>query len=176
MEPVFLVIGAPAVGKSTTCRALAARYQRAVHIPVDDLRDMVVAGRVLPSPDWPDEVTTQLALARQTAIDVATRYAAHGFAVVIDDFFDPGGLAEYRDVVARPGVRGVILFPTQDEAHRRNFERTGGDPGRVFIDEGIRHVYGLLAPQVDRLAREGWLILDTTGLSVEAAVDAIVDA
>jgi len=56
MSPMFLVIGSPAVGKSTTSRALAARFHKSVHIPVDNVRDMVVSGLRLPSPVWSDDL------------------------------------------------------------------------------------------------------------------------
>ena len=38
MPPVFLIAGAPATGKSTASRALAAKYPKSIAICVDDLR------------------------------------------------------------------------------------------------------------------------------------------
>jgi tRNA A37 N6-isopentenylltransferase MiaA len=35
---MFLIAGPPAVGKSSTSRALAARFPRCLYIPVDDIR------------------------------------------------------------------------------------------------------------------------------------------
>ena len=49
VHPVFVIVGPPAVGKSTTSKALAARFPKSLHIPVDDVRTMVVSGLVLPS-------------------------------------------------------------------------------------------------------------------------------
>jgi len=92
--PIFLVVGAPAVGKSTVSRALARSFERGVHIPVDDLRDMVAAGRILPSPEWSTGLVEQISLARRSALAMASRYAQAGFAVVLDDFWDPPGLLE----------------------------------------------------------------------------------
>jgi predicted kinase len=175
VSPIFLLIGSPAVGKSSTSRALAARFERSVHIPVDDLRDMVVSGRSLPSPEWGAELTRQVALARGTAIRMAGDYVDAGFAVVLDDFWDPNELAEYGALLDRPGVHGVILHPGQDEAHRRNRARAGDHPGRSYIDEGIRVAYQLLAAALPRLDRRRWLVLDTTHLGIEATVDAILD-
>lgn len=71
MKTIYLVVGPPAVGKSTTSRALAARFPRSVHIPVDDLRHMVVAGLALPVAEWSDELTRQVTLARNAAIAMA---------------------------------------------------------------------------------------------------------
>ena len=40
-----LILGMPAAGKSTVARALMARFARGLHLPVDDLRNIVVSGR-----------------------------------------------------------------------------------------------------------------------------------
>ncbi len=171
-SPIFLVAGGPGVGKSSTSRALAATFPRAVHVPVDDLRDMVVAGIVLPGPEWTAELRRQVRVARQAAIAMALAHAAAGFAVVLDDFWDPFELAEYRDLLARPEAHAVLLHPAQAEARRRNATRSPGEAGH-YVDAAIPLVYGMLAPVVGRLTREGWLVLDTTGLDVAAAVDTI---
>src|SRR4028118_337769 len=170
---IYVVVGPPAAGKSTTSRALCARFARSVHIPADDLRDMVCSGRVLPSPEWGAEVTHQLALARATAVDMATRYRDAGFTVVIDDFVDPAHLQEYRCLDDANGVRKVVLHPTQDEAHRRNHARGGDAVELGYIDAGIRHVYGLISAGRTELEATGWQILDTTAWSVDETVAAI---
>jgi AAA domain len=176
-SPIFLVVGAPAVGKSTTSRALAARFERSIHIPVDDLRDMVVSGLVLPSPTWSLELVEQVGLARRTAIASAVRYADAGFAVVIDDFWDPPGLVEYDEVPAHRPFHRVLLRPEREEALRRNFGRHGDDPVRAYLDDGLHHVYDLLETPAARarLEQDHWLVLDTTQLPVDAAVDRILE-
>jgi predicted kinase len=176
MTPIYFIIGPPAVGKSTTSRALAARFTRSIHIPVDDLRNMVVAGLALPAAEWGDELTRQVTLARNAAIAMALAYREAGFAVVIDDFWDPNRLAEYRTLFDRPGVWPVLLWPERAEAHRRNLARSGDSPARAYIDEGIRTVYRELAEVVDALRSNGWLVLDTSALSIEEAVASILAA
>ena len=37
---------------AATARALAAHFEKSLHIPVDDLREMVVSGLALPGPTW----------------------------------------------------------------------------------------------------------------------------
>jgi len=174
MNPIFLVVGPPAVGKSTTSRALAARYPRSVCIPVDDVRDMVVSGRVLPGAVWSDELVRQVALARSAVAYMALSYRRAGFAVVIDDFWDPHHPADYQSLLGQPDVHRVLLYPGQDEAHQRNLRRSGGSPARAYIDEGIEIVYGQLDSVVPQLVQEGWVVIDTTTLSVDAAVSAIL--
>lgn len=175
MVSIYKVVGAPAVGKSTTSRALAARFTKGVHIPVDDIRTMVVAGLVLPSPAWGDDLVEQVTLARTSAVHMALAYQQAGFAVAIDDFWDPHHASDYRALDTHPHTHKILLYPGQDEAHQRNLQRSGGSPARAYIDEGIRFVYGQLPAAVPELARDGWVIVDTTSLSVEETVSAILE-
>ena len=176
MEDTFLLVGAQAVGKSTTGKALAARFPKSVHIPVDDLRAMVASGLSLPSPEWSRELTEQVTLARGVALHMAHDYVAAGFTAVIDDFWDPPRLVEYEDVADGSALCRVLLYPTRDEAYRRNLVRYGpDDPYRRYIDEGIGITYDLLEPIASGLSDEGWLVLDTTDLSVEETVSAILE-
>jgi predicted kinase len=172
MHPIFLIVGGPGVGKSSTSRALAATFPKGIHIPVDDLRDMVVSGYRLPGPDWSEELVRQIRLAREAAIRMALAYAEEGFAVVLDDFWDPLGLVEYRALLEQPSVHRIVLYPTPEEARRRNAARSPGEAGS-YIDEAIPIAYGILAPVIGRLPDEGWLVLDTTNLDVAASVAAI---
>jgi len=176
-SPIFLIVGAPAVGKSTISRALAARFDRSIHIPVDDLRHMVVAGLVLPDPAWGDPLVEQIGLARRTTIEAAIRYADAGFAVVIDDFWAPPGLLEYDEMPAGRPFHRMLLRPDRDEAFRRNYGRHGEDPMRAFLDQGINLVYEALETEVARarLADGRWLVLDNTSLPVDAAIDRILE-
>jgi predicted kinase len=170
-QSILLVVGGPGAGKSTTSRAVAAAFPRSLHLPVDDLRHMVVSGLALPNPDWDEELVRQIRLAREAAIRLAEAYAAAGFAVILDDFFDPHGLVEYRDLLER-GAIGVVLYPTAEEARRRNAARSPAEEAG-YIDAAIGHAYSVLGPAVGRLAEEGWLVLDTTGMDVGAVVAAI---
>jgi predicted kinase len=173
---MFVLVGPPAAGKSTTSRALCGRFPRSAHISVDKIREIVVTGLVLPSPRWSQELAQQVTLARQSAIDMAERYRHAGFTVVVDDFVDPHGLAEYEGLSACPGIRRVVLFPSQEEAHRRNVAREGDTPERAYIDDGIRHVYGLLHESAAKLRSDGWDFVDTTRLTVDQTVARIFDA
>jgi chloramphenicol 3-O-phosphotransferase len=170
MNPIFLIVGPPAVGKSTTSRALAVRFAKSIHIGVDNLRDMVVSGLVLPSAAWSDELTQQINLARGAAVHMALKYREAGFAVVIDDFWDPNHLTDYQALLGQTNLRKVVLYPEQAEAHRRNLQRSGDSPARGYIDEGIRIVYQQLNPVLSQLSETGWHIVDTTALDVEKTV------
>ncbi|MBI5960435.1 MAG: AAA family ATPase [Chloroflexi bacterium] len=174
MNPIFLVVGTPAVGKSTTSRALAARFPKSLHIPVDDMRDMVVSGLVLPGAVWSDDLTQQINLARTSVAHMALTYHQAGFVVVIDDFWDPNHRSDYQTLLSHPHLHKILLYPGQDEAHQRNLQRSGENPARAYIDEGIQIVYQQLNDIISQLAQEGWAVVDTTILSVEAAVTTIL--
>jgi predicted kinase len=172
---VTLVVGPPSVGKSTTARALCARFDRSVHVPVDDVRTRVLTGYAPPGPLWPASLVEQVRLARESALDSAHRYAAAGFAVVLDDFVDPPLLQEFDLLQGWPDVRRVVLLPTRDEARRRCAGRESDPALRRYIEEGIDVVYDLLASQAASLVRRGYHFVDTSGLTVEATVDAILE-
>lgn len=175
VNPIFLLVGPPAVGKSTTARALAGQFPRSIYIPVDDIRTMVVSGLVLPGADWSDALVEQVTLARSSVAQMALNYHRAGFAVVVDDFWDVNLPADYHALFEHPALKRVVLYPDQDEAHRRNLKRSGDSPARAYIDEGIRIVYGQLNPVIDDLAQDGWQVLDSTRLSLDEVVSAIRD-
>lgn len=175
MTPIYIVVGPPAVGKSTTSRALAAQFPKSIHIPVDDLRNMVVSGLMLPSAVWSSELAQQITLARTTVSSMALAYQAAGFAVVIDDFWDVNHAADYQGLLEQmqATISRIVLYPTQEEAHRRNLYRFGDSPARAYIDEGIQIVYQQLGPALPQLAQAGWLVVDTTALTVDEVVNHI---
>ncbi len=175
MTPIFLLVGGPAVGKSTTAAGLAARFAKSIHIPVDAVRDMVVSGQALPGVDWSQELIEQLVVARECVTFMALAYHKAGFVVVIDDFWDPvSGLAEYAALFSYPQTRKILLYPSRDAARARNRVRSGSGAAVEYIDDGIRLVYQHLDAVVGDLAAQGWWVLDTSELGVEDVVQEIL--
>jgi chloramphenicol 3-O-phosphotransferase len=175
MNPIFLLAGAPAVGKSTTARALAAHFPKSLHIPVDDLREMVVNGIQRPGADWNKALVEQLNLARSIAVQMALTYRQAGFTVAIDDFWDPDSrLAEYDALFQELHSYRIMLFPSRQAAEARNLNRSGSVEAGQYIAEGIRLVYENLQSQLPSLSSQGWQIVDTSGLSVEESVAQIL--
>ena len=175
MPHIFLIVGAPAVGKSTAARALAGRFPKSIHIPVDGVRDMVVSGLVYPGESWGAELVEQLKLARESVTQMAKTYSKAGFTVVVDDFWDPNSqLHEYDPMFEGLGVHKVLLYPDQQAAEERNRKRSGPNGETDSIEGGIRLVYENLMGKLENLRRDGWLIVDTTGKDVEATVDHIL--
>ncbi len=176
MNPIYIVVGPPAVGKSTTSRALAAQFPKSIHIPVDDLRNMVVSGLMLPSAVWSDALAQQITLARTAVSFMALTYQKAGFAVVIDDFWDANHASDYQGLLdqVQVTVNKIVLLPTQEETHQRNWQRSGNSPARAYIDEGIRIVYQQLTPALSQLEKAGWLVIDTTALRVDEVVNHVL--
>lgn len=171
MTSIFLIAGAPAVGKSTTAHALAAHFPKSIHIPVDDVRSMVVSGLVHPGADWGPGLVEQLTLARTAVTHMALAYQQAGFTVTIDDFWDPNsGLREYDLLFQQPDTHRILLCPSQRTAQARNQKRAGPGDGSAYIADGIRVVYENLLKQLPSLERQGWQVVDTTEKNIEETV------
>jgi predicted kinase len=174
LNPIFLLSGAPAVGKSTTGDALAAEFPKSIHIRVDDLRDMVVSGLRHPG-IWDAALSEQLALARESAVSMARIYRERGYAVVIDDFYDPhSNLAEYADLMTEAATHRVLLYPSEQAAQQRNLKRAGSEQESEYIGRGVAAVYEYLAVKISDLRQAGWWVIDTTDTSVAETVSAIL--
>ena len=174
MKPIFLVVGPPAVGKSTTSRLLAAQFPKSLHIPVDDVRNMVVSGLLLPAAHWSEDLAQQVSLARKSVVQIALNYHEAGYTVVIDDFWDYDHLSDYQALLDNPSFHKIVLYPSQDTAHQRNLQRSGASPVRAYIDEGIQIVYQQLHSVVQQLLQHGWVVVDSTSLSADETVSTIL--
>ncbi len=174
MPPIVLIAGSPASGKSTVARTLAASAPAGLHIPVDDLRTMVVGGVVHPGPAWGADLIRQLELARQTAGQMAQRYHAAGFLTVIDDFWDPHSrLQEYAGLEAAAPVLRVLLQPAVEVVLARNHARQSPAEFRDQMDDGIRMIYADLAAQAAGLLAQRWHVLDTSRDTVADSVSRV---
>jgi len=175
MQPIFLIIGSPASGKSTISQAIAEQSAKGVHIPVDDLRTMVHGGVVHPGPSWPPELAQQLLLARQTATDMALRYRESDFLVAIDDFWDSySQLQEYATLIAQPNVIQIILKPSASVTIARNHARKVPSTFRDNMDDAIRMVNADLDKRNFELKAQGWQIVDTSNDTVEESIAQIL--
>jgi chloramphenicol 3-O-phosphotransferase len=171
--PIFLIAGTPGSGKTSVARELMQRYPFGLHIPLDDLRDWVVSGLAPPVPEWTEETTRQFALARHAAACTARLYADAGFAVAIDDVLFP----VEAEVLFGEAFRGcafhrVALRPSVEVALARNAARMTKPFDPAFLTATIRDLDQEMTTQP--FAEYGWLVLDTSNLSVEESVDVIL--
>jgi predicted ATPase len=170
---IWLITGAPGAGKSTVSDALCRRFRFAVHIPVDDIRDWVRSGFASPL-EWTAETTRQFALARRGAARVAADYAEAGFVAVLDDVVRGSELGQYTDYLGNSTSRKVLLNPSLETVLARN-----AVPGRkpfdsIVLEAACRGLHPLLA--AENTAEHGWIVVDSTTLTVDQTVDAIVRA
>ena len=172
MQPIYIVTGPPAVGKSSFCVALMRRYPFGLHIPVDDLREMVVSGIAHPV-GWTDETTRQFDLAAHAAADLAVRYQDAGFAVALDHCHSPPQLAALAEArfTGRPVVR-IALVSSLETNLQRNATRTNKDFDAAILIPTIERLNPMY--RTYDLTSEGWVVLPNDGPSVEEAVDRLL--
>lgn len=170
MPPIFIVSGPPASGKTTLCAALLSRFERGLHIPVDDLRLWVVQG-LSDSVPWTEETERQFQAAEESACAVARRYHADGFAVAVDHCRNP----ERLDAVTSGGLASlavvkVLLLPSLDINLERNRNRTN----KAFDPEVLTETIRFTNDAYRRSMSSGWLTLDNSSLSPAETADLIL--
>jgi len=167
---VFLISGPPASGKSTLCGALAAQFERAVHIPVDDVRTWVVSG-LSESVPWTEETEAQFQIAEAAVAEAARCYVNAGFEVFVDHCRNPARLeALVQERLMGVRVVKVCLVPELGENLNRSHTRTNKKFHSAWLDDTIAYTnvnYRKAPP-------EGWQMIDNTSLTVEETVDTIL--
>ena len=172
--PIFMITGTPGSGKSSVAVALMRRFPFGLHLPVDDLRELVVSGIAHPVPAWTAETERQFRLARQSAAQTARLYADAGFAVAIDDVISIG---DARELFAGPlsgyAVHAFLIRPSLEIALERNARRTNKQFDTAVLEQTIASLYRSMDPRAYSAA--GWHIVDSSRLSLDETVDRVLD-
>ena len=124
MTAVWLINGIPGVGKSTTARALAARYPRGVHIEGDRLQEFIVSGSVPPGGQPPEEESRQIHLNVRHQCLLARSFAGEDFVPVLDYVVvNRARVEEYRRHLTGLSLHLVTLAPGVAVALERDRQR-----------------------------------------------------
>ena len=161
---VIVLTGAPGSGKSTVAELLAARLDRAAHVPVDFFRKMIKGGYASPR-HWSDEVDRQYRIARASAAQTARNLAAGGFIPILDDIVPAAWVDEWRAALTGLDCRFVALRPRLDVALRRNRERS-----IWTVDESV---LAELHAMLEGPHTEGWLVVDNSEGSPDETATAV---
>lgn len=168
---LWLISGVPGSGKTTVAAALAKRYPKSAHLPMDDLRQLVVSGLASPL-NWTEDTAQQFAIARRNAARLAADYGAAGFTVVIDDVIHEQDLGQLLPHLGALVPRKILLSPSIFVVHRRNAQRTNKTFDTKILEPVATRMHGELIAKCPPSA--GWFVLDTSTISVEDTVDRIL--
>jgi hypothetical protein len=145
---------------------LAARSPRGVHIAGDQLQDLIVSGNVPPSPTGSEESERQIELSVRNQCMLATSFRAEDFTVVIDYVIATAErLQTYLSLLPEEPVGLVVLAPPLDVALARD---------QLRLEKQVLSVWTHLDAQIRGELTGRGLWPDTTDLSVDAVVEAIV--
>jgi cytidylate kinase len=134
-QPMVLITGIPAAGKSTVSDLLARRFERGVHVKGDIYRRMVVAGRHEMTSTPSKGAWQQLRLRYRLAAATADAYHDAGFSVVIQDVVIGPVLAECIAATHSRPLIVVVLTPRPEVVAQREADR-----GKVAYRDGFNRL------------------------------------
>ena len=164
MAEILILTGPPGAGKTSVATALADRYDRVAHIPVDGLRHFITPTGYR-APGKPG-FERQQALAIRNACDLARNFMAERFAVIIDDIV-PGHeqFDLYLEGLKDAGVpvHYVRLLPSLEVCRERNRARRADRVPEERLD--------LLYGQFEAAGAMPGSVIDSSGMTIEATAD-----
>lgn len=168
-QPVVLITGISASGKSTIAELLARRFRRGVHVKGDVYRRMVVAGRQVMTSQPSDEAWRQLRLRYRLGAATTDVYHQAGFSVVVQDVVIGPVLADYVAAIHSRPLIVVVLAPRADVVAQREAQR-----GKVAYRDGdnsIRELDDALRQETPSIGM--WL--DSSDQEPDETVDEIIE-
>ncbi|WP_405079868.1 AAA family ATPase [Paenibacillus chitinolyticus] len=167
IHAMFLVTGIMASGKSTVAQLLAERFEKSVHLRGDHFRKMIVNDRKEVHPDAQADQMEQLLLRYRLAAQAADAYYSAGFTVVMQDVVVGRVLNDFLTLLEDRPLYVIVLCPAEEEVARREAARAKKGYG-IWTVSALNAVLHAETPRVG-------LWLDSTGLTPEETVDAILE-
>jgi len=171
---VIVISGPPGAGKTSVAEAICERFDRMVHVEVDDLRHWVKAGYRHP---WAGDhqAQEQLELAVRNACAVARECVTMRYAVVITDVVLPHLAALYRELLtplndADTASHLVTLLPSLDVTRARDRNRS------VTIPERVDVLHSELSAAIDAHTLPGAVLDTTADANAYVTADRVQDA
>jgi cytidylate kinase len=167
-QPVVLITGISASGKSTVGELLSRRFVLGVHVKGDVFRRMVTSGGQEMTASPSEEAARQLRLRYRLGARTADAYHDAGFSVVVQDIVLGAYLSEYAEAIhSRPLVVVVLTPSTEVVAERESGRRKSAYRDGFNTIEELDHALRVDTPHLG-------LWLDSSDQHPEETVDAIV--
>jgi len=160
---ILLLAGPPGVGKSTVSTQVAARHERSVLMPTDELHAWITRGYIEP---WRAESYDQNVLIFHVAADAAGRFAEGGYDVVVDGVLGMWGLDPWR-ALGRP-VSYALLLPDATVARQRATDR--GEHPLKDLDV-VDMMHSAFLAHLDGYERH---VIDSTSQDVETTAAEVI--
>ena len=157
---LLVLFGGPAgAGKSTLAAAWCATRGRAVHIQLDAVRELIVAGRA--DPQQPSALQTeQYVLSVGACCALARVFLDAGYDAAVDDTLEPAPFEDYwRPLLSGIAWQIVIVLPTLADTLARSAQRR-----KRVLEAHAR---------AQHAAAQGWpehCRVDTSGLTAEESL------
>lgn len=166
MNRVWIINGIPGSGKTTTARALAARFPRAAHIEGDKIQDLIVSGSVSPGQKPDSEEASQIKLCVKNQCLLAQSFLDAGFVPIIDYvIISNERVREYQALLPKVHLRLVTLNPDTSTALERD---------RLRPEKTVASSWTHLQQTMQEMLYPTGVWIDNSALTIEETVDRIL--
>lgn len=172
MNQVLILTGPPGAGKTSTALAICERFDRVVHVPVDDLRHWVRAGYRQP---WASDAQAaeQVRMAADGAALLARNAIRYRYSAIVDDVIVGEQAEAYRDALA--GIDASVQFVTLLPSLEACLARDGGRMSASLPDR-VRMLHSEFTEAVARGQQPGAVLDSSADTDAYVTADRVQDA